>query len=237
MLCSEDMIHHPCLLGSFFVFFNNKILNFYSIPLPYIICAIVGFILGSFPTAYLLVKRRNNLDIRNVGSGNVGARNAYEITGSKIVGIVVLLIDVLKGGLAVWMSTIFHGEDFWLAAVGGISAVLGHNYSPWVKFKGGRGLATTAGVMILLGWFYVIIWLALYFLVNLFLKHVHLSTVIASIISPFIVLLSSETLRYSILLSHIEQSDLFALGLILSTLILLKHIEPIREFIINKSKS
>ncbi len=202
--------------------------------IEYLLNLAIGYLIGSIPSAYLLVKRKTQLDIRDVGSGNVGARNAIEVTGSKTLGFIILLIDVSKGILAVWLSSIFFGKNFWINGISGIGAVLGHDYPVWIKFKGGRGLATTAGVMLLLGWFYVIIWLIFYFLLNAIVKHIHIATVFASIITPIAILSATETLRSSILLSNIEHVDIVLLSSIFSILIILKNIKPIVDHINNK---
>jgi len=204
--------------------------------IEYLINLALGYFIGSIPSAYLLVKHKAQIDIRDVGSGNVGARNAFEVTGSKTLGIIILLLDVSKGMLAVWLSSIFFGKNFWINGISGIGAVLGHNYPVWIKFKGGRGLATTAGVMLLLGWSYVLVWLIFYFISNAIIKNIHIATVSASIISPFAILLTIETLRSSILLSNIERLDLVLLSSILSILIILKNIKPIIEYVNNKKQ-
>ncbi|MDI6765572.1 MAG: glycerol-3-phosphate acyltransferase [Bacteroidota bacterium] len=199
--------------------------------MQYIISLVIGFVIGSFPTAYLLVKRQARLDIRFAGSGNVGARNAYDVTNSKLLGLIVLLIDLLKGGASVLLANIIYGHHFWILGIAGIGSVLGHNYSPWLQFKGGRGLSTTAGVMILLGWIYVVNWLVIYFIVNSISKHIHISNIIATITSPILILLMPKSLINSLLLSDIEHSNLFFLCIILSLLIMLRHIEPLKEIL------
>jgi glycerol-3-phosphate acyltransferase PlsY len=199
----------------------------------YIISLLLGYLLGSFPTAYFLVKQKARIDIREAGSGNIGARNALEVSGSKIVGLIVLVLDLVKGSAAVILSLLFISNEFWVIACGSIGAILGHNYSVWMKFKGGRGLATTAGVMILLGWMYVVIWLILYFVAQQFSKHVHLSNVIASLLSPFIVWLLPEPILKSMLFFSHKASDVIIICAIFSFMIVLRHIEPMIELIIS----
>ena len=122
----------------------------------YILIALAAYLLGSIPTGYL-VARAKGVDIRTVGSGNIGATNVFRILG-KPAGIFVLLVDALKGWVAVRIAA------FWLvdtllppdslggsreigAIVAALFAVLGHNYTCWLRFKGGKGIATSAGVL------------------------------------------------------------------------------------------
>jgi acyl phosphate:glycerol-3-phosphate acyltransferase len=130
--------------------------------LCYILTALGAYLLGSIPFGYLAAKAKG-IDIRTVGSGNIGATNAMRVLG-KPVGIAVLLLDAVKGfaavcfGVAMFAKAHPGGLDqaaltaqaFNHGLAGGIFAVLGHNYTCWLKFKGGKGIATTAGVYLAL---------------------------------------------------------------------------------------
>ena len=112
--------------------------------------ALLGsYLLGSFPTAYLLVKRLKRVDVRTVGSGNVGATNVARIAGFK-AGAVVFLIDAAKGALAVcwvaWWQQSAVTPGLQLAC--GLAAILGHSFPVWLGFRGGKGVATTIGVLL-----------------------------------------------------------------------------------------
>ena len=122
---------------------------------PVLPAAFAGYLAGSLPTAYLLVRSQRRLDIRRSGSGNVGALNTYEVTGSRALGATVLVTDLLKGMAAVWIGLLFHPAGGAVAAAG---AVLGHCYPVWLGFHGGRGLATAAGAVLLLAWPFVPVW-------------------------------------------------------------------------------
>jgi len=128
--------------------------------LTYVFSLIIGFFVGSCPTAYLLVKWRKKLDIRKEGTGNVGTMNVYDVTNSRTLGIVVLVIDILKAVAAVLLAGAIFGKTFWTMGVAGLGATLGHIYSPWIGFKGGRGLATTLGVSLVLGWVIAAAWMS-----------------------------------------------------------------------------
>lgn len=118
----------------------------------YIVAVLAGYFCGSLPTGFL-VARLKGIDIRSVGSGNIGATNVFRILG-KGPGIFVLLVDALKGLLPViWLAPALTSTDpaanpEWVRIVAGVSAILGHNYTCWLRFKGGKGIATSAGVFL-----------------------------------------------------------------------------------------
>jgi glycerol-3-phosphate acyltransferase PlsY len=107
---------------------------------------ILCYFIGSIPTGYLLVKKLKGIDIRTVGSGNVGATNAARILG-RWGFITVFAIDMLKGFLPVWIIGVYYPEVVLAAAV---LVVLGHTYTVFLNFKGGKGVATAVGVFLAL---------------------------------------------------------------------------------------
>ncbi len=161
--------------------------------LGYLVTAVLSYLLGSVPTGFLVAKAKG-VDIRNVGSGNIGATNVFRYLG-KPAGIFVLLADALKGWLAVfvlarlvfnWFHTSPNPEALeWFAIVAGLSAVLGHNYTCWLHFKGGKGIATSAGVLVaLVPWSLVII-LSIWIIVFALTRYVSLASLAASFALPF----------------------------------------------------
>jgi glycerol-3-phosphate acyltransferase PlsY len=123
--------------------------------LSYCLTFLAAYLLGSIPTGYW-AGRAKGVDIRTVGSKNMGATNVFRTVG-KIWGIIVLLVDALKGWAAVhWVAPLvwrmFSSEAVpaWLPVVAGLGAILGHNYTCWLQFKGGKGIATSAGVFLAL---------------------------------------------------------------------------------------
>jgi glycerol-3-phosphate acyltransferase PlsY len=140
----------------------------------YIATAVLAYLLGSIPTGFLVAKGRG-IDIRSVGSGNIGATNVVRILG-KPAGVLVLLMDALKGWVAVVVGVrivlaILRPETTapvreYHALLAAVAAVLGHNYTCWLRFKGGKGIATSAGVLAaLVPWALIIIvalWVALF---------------------------------------------------------------------------
>ena len=142
--------HHFPLGTRVGVFLDSRV------PLwTYVITALAAYLLGSIPTGFLVAKARG-IDIRTVGSGNIGATNVLRILG-KPAGIAVLLADALKGWLAVVLVTrgiiaafgtpATASEEDPQRIVAALCAILGHNFTCWLRFKGGKGIATTAGVL------------------------------------------------------------------------------------------
>ena len=161
----------------------------------YFVTALAAYLLGSIPTGYLVGKSRG-LDIRTVGSGNIGATNVLRILG-KPAGLFVLLVDALKGFLACrFFGLIIHGllvgavaedssrEDF-LKITGGLFAILGHNYTCFLKFKGGKGIATSSGVALALLPVALGISIALWLVVLALTRYVSVASIVAAFVLPF----------------------------------------------------
>ncbi|AOZ91385.1 glycerol-3-phosphate 1-O-acyltransferase PlsY [Paenibacillus crassostreae] len=111
-----------------------------------IITLTICYLLGSISFSVLLAKMLKGIDIRQYGSGNAGATNTLRVLG-KGPAIVVLLLDVLKGIVAVWIGKWLGGDEAWIPALCGIAAIMGHNWPIYFNFRGGKGVATTIGVM------------------------------------------------------------------------------------------
>lgn len=113
-----------------------------------LIAIILSYILGSIPTAYIVGRVYKGIDIRQHGSGNVGATNTFRVLGKKS-GIFVLAVDILKGVLALVLVGNLLGVDGSLGCVSlGVAAVCGHNWTVFLNFQGGKGIATSLGVLI-----------------------------------------------------------------------------------------
>jgi len=160
----------------------------------YFITAALAYLLGSIPTGYL-AGRAKGIDIRAVGSGNIGATNAFRILG-KTAGTVVLVVDGLKGWLAVaLLPQLVHGWFFPMAAsaeihqslqiTAGVAAILGHNYTCWLKFKGGKGIATSAGVLAALVPLSFLTGLVVWVVVCLVTRYVSVASITAALVLPF----------------------------------------------------
>jgi Predicted membrane protein len=106
---------------------------------------LIGYLLGSFPAAYIITKLKTGQDIREIGTKNMGTGNVFHHVG-KVEGLIVLFIDVLKGSLAVIIAIYGFKLPYYIGALSGLFAVLGHVFPIFLNFKGGRGAATTLGV-------------------------------------------------------------------------------------------
>ena len=114
----------------------------------YLTCALAGYLLGSIPFGLVLTRLAGHGDVRRIGSGNIGATNVLR-TGNKTLAAATLLLDGGKGAATVLVLGIW-GDN--LGLVAGLGAVLGHNFSVWLRFRGGKGVATTLGVLLAASW-------------------------------------------------------------------------------------
>lgn len=172
--------------------------------LSYIVVALAAYLLGSIPTGFLVAKARG-IDIRSVGSGNIGAANTFRAIGRN-AGIFVLVMDALKGFAAVWMSILilkFFGITdpavvIHYKVLAGVFAVLGHNYTCWLYFKGGKGIATTAGVYLALAPLSVATGLAAFILGVLVTRITSVGSMLAAVVLMSTVLFTQHDLTLRI---------------------------------------
>jgi glycerol-3-phosphate acyltransferase PlsY len=182
-------------------------LDSYIIAVPflsYIVTVLTGYLLGSVPTGFL-VARAKGVDIRTVGSGNIGATNTFRALG-KPAGGFVLLADGLKGYAAVaWLCallmTVFgvpRAEAETHRVLAAIAVVLGHNYTCWLGFKGGKGIATTAGVYLALAPLAVGVAVAAWILLFAATRFVSVASIAAAVALPAAVWLGNDSLLLGI---------------------------------------
>lgn len=114
-----------------------------------LIALLIGYVLGSFPTAYLLAKWKTGKDIRKLGGGNVGGLNTLKEVGIW-VAIAVTLIDIGKGAATVAITYYALNMDKPFVLIAAVGAVLGHNWMPWLKFSGGKGMGATVGALVMI---------------------------------------------------------------------------------------
>ncbi len=162
--------------------------------IAYILTALGAYLLGSIPFGYIVAKAKG-IDIQKAGSGNIGATNAMRVLG-KPAGIFVLLMDAAKGFLAVFIATVVAHRLFCddpelqtMRVIAGVCAVLGHNYTCWLKFKGGKGIATTAGVYIALAPLPLVIAFVVFIAAVMVTRFVSVGSISAALALPFAVLL------------------------------------------------
>jgi glycerol-3-phosphate acyltransferase PlsY len=145
-----------------------------------IIALAFGYLLGSIPFGLLLTRAAGLGDVRNIGSGNIGATNVLR-TGNKGLAAATLLLDMLKGTAAVLIAGIY-GAEFAIAA--GLGAFAGHLFPVWLGFKGGKGVATYIGVLAGLMWQAALLFCAIWVVVAFALRYSSLSAFAACIVTP-----------------------------------------------------
>lgn len=172
--------------------------------LCYIAVAISGYLLGSIPTGFLVAKARG-IDIRAVGSGNIGAANTFRAIG-RSAGIFVLFMDALKGFVAVKLCYLIlplfgvtdPAQAIHYRVVAGIFAVLGHNYTCWLYFKGGKGIATTAGVYLALVPLSVGLGLAAFIIAVALTRYTSVGSMFAAVVLATTVIVTQQDLTLRI---------------------------------------
>ncbi|MCP4821920.1 MAG: glycerol-3-phosphate 1-O-acyltransferase PlsY [Shimia sp.] len=182
-------------------------------PTALILWAVLGYLLGSIPFGMVLAKTMGLGNLRDIGSGNIGATNVLR-TGSKKAAALTLILDGAKGAVAVLLARALAGED--AAQVAGLMAFIGHCYPIWLKFKGGKGVATFLGLMLALAW-PVGIACCLTWLVGAALFRISsLSALLAAGMS-------------TIWMVIIGQSEAFILGVALTIIVFWRHRDNIRR--------
>ena len=167
----------------------------------YIALVVLAYLVGSIPTGFLVAKARG-IDIRTVGSGNIGATNVMRTLG-RTAGSLVLVADGLKGWAAVallpdFVFMLFHiphetNRREYYEILAGLAVVLGHNYTCWLHFKGGKGIATSAGVLAALVPLALVIVLALWILVFAATRYVSVASISAAFALPFATWLTHQS--------------------------------------------
>ena len=166
--------------------------------MEYLFIILGSYISGSIPFGFLLTKIFLKKDIRNIGSGNIGATNALR-TGNKLIGYSTLILDILKAVLPIIFVKNYYPDFIYVAS---LSAFLGHVFPVWLHFKGGKGVATYVGILFVLdltyGCVFIISW-ALSFLIS---KYSSLSSILASLIVPIYILIfvNSNSIFFIIML-------------------------------------
>jgi glycerol-3-phosphate acyltransferase PlsY len=146
--------------------------------------AIVAYLLGSVPFGLWLVKAWKGIDVREVGSGNIGTTNVYRAAG-KTAAIAVFLLDVAKGALPVWLA-IWLGMADWAAVLMGVMAIIGHSKSVFLRFTGGKSVATGIGTILALSPLGGLLTLGVFLLVFAPTRMVSLGSIVASVALPAI---------------------------------------------------
>jgi acyl phosphate:glycerol-3-phosphate acyltransferase len=197
----------------------------------YVLLCILFYLIGSVPTAYLVILKSTGKDITKEGSGNVGALNSYEVTKSKWTGISVLVLDFLKGFIPSFLFLKVGGFPFETLLIPFALLIIGHNYSVWLKFKGGRGLATAAGLCVAVEPFALLIWCLLFLMSFAVYRKVHFGNIVATLLLPVVFYLAKPLLeKYDGAMSN-GFEIMFVMVSVISLVILLKHIGPFMEMV------
>jgi len=148
-----------------------------------LVVLLYSYFLGAIPFGYLIPRYRYRMDVRTKGSGNVGATNVLRVVGV-LPGIIVLVLDALKGYISVNLTQAFSPQYIYLS---GLMAIIGHCWPVYLKFKGGKGVATTIGVLLGLNFMYFIYLIVIFLIVFAFTRIVSLSSLISVLSFPLIV--------------------------------------------------
>jgi glycerol-3-phosphate acyltransferase PlsY len=182
---------------------------------------LLGYVLGSIPFGYLLVRARSGGDVRAMGSGNIGATNVARTAGMS-TGVATLLLDAGKGYFAVWLAGHFSGGNIRIMMYAGLAAILGHVFPVWLKFSGGKGVATALGVFLMISWAAVAAAVAIFAIVVLFWRYVSLASVSAAAALPLLVYLLYAP-------GHAPPAAVTAGTLLVAALVIVKHRENIER--------
>lgn len=161
-----------------------------------IIVIIISYLLGSIPFAYIMTRLLKGIDIREVGSGNVGSTNALRTAG-KTVAVTALTGDLLKGFVAVWLGMHYGGDG--LAAGCALAVVAGHCWPVFLSFKGGKGIATTAGVLLYLMPKMFIILVLIFILIVILSRYVSLGSITVAVLFPLLTFIFNDSASISIM--------------------------------------
>jgi acyl phosphate:glycerol-3-phosphate acyltransferase len=194
-------------------------MNYWLIP-------VAAYLLGSIPFGLLIVKASSGTDIRKLGSGNIGAANVARSAGP-LVGALTLLLDAAKGYLAVWLTArLTNGNIRWMM-IAAVAAVLGHMFPIWLRFRGGKGVATGLGVFLPICWKAVAAGVVLWLLVVAFWRYSSLGSIVAAAALPVLV--------YLLYAPRYAPPDIVTIGTaLIAILVLVKHRSNIERLVAGK---
>jgi len=178
-----------------------------------LVALVLGYLLGSIPFGLLLTRLAGLGDIRDIGSGNIGATNALR-TGNRWVAIGTLIGDAGKGAVAVLISGLLAArtgaDQTWMLSVAALGAFLGHLYPVWLGFKGGKGISTFIGILLALYWPVGLLFCATWAIVALVSRYSSLSALVAALLTP-------------VYLAWLDRWELVGLSVLLVALVYIAH--------------
>tara|TARA_B100000242_G_scaffold267671_1_gene217275 strand:- start:38 stop:631 length:594 start_codon:yes stop_codon:yes gene_type:complete len=184
-------------------------MEFFNSIIFYFLFVLSAYLIGSIPFGYLFSKYISKIDIREIGSGNIGTTNVLR-TGNKLTAILTLFFDVLKGFTPVWISMQFSSELYIYVA---IFTLLGHMYPIWLKFRGGKGVATFLGLIFAISSYSGFLFIFSWIIIALIFKKSSVSSLSATLLSSLYI--------------FFYNSNLFLLLMLILGLITIKHKENI----------
>ena len=185
-----------------------------SLDLP--AALVLGYLLGSIPFGLVFTRIAGLGDVRAIGSGNIGATNVLR-TGRKDIAAATLAADLLKGTVAVLIAGALYGSDG--AMLGGLGAFPRHVFPVWLKFRGGKGVATYLGVLIALAWTAALIFAAIWIAVAFLTRFSSAAALVASLATPVV------------LLAVLDENRIAGLFVVLTVILFVRHAENIRRLI------
>lgn len=185
-----------------------------------LLTAAFSYLLGSIPFGFILVRIFRGQDVRLTGSGNIGATNVAR--SSPALGVLTLVLDAFKGLAAVGLTRIFFPGDNRLAGMAALFAIIGHMFPLWLKFRGGKGVATALGSFVLLAPKALLLAVAIFVAVVLVFRHVSLGSVLAVALFPVLAWLLHD---------YGEAPQMLVLMAVASALIIAKHYQNIRRLL------
>jgi glycerol-3-phosphate acyltransferase PlsY len=185
--------------------------------MQYLLGALFGFFIGAIPFSYIIPFSRG-IDITKIGSGNIGATNATR-AGGRIVGIISMILDISKGFIPAFLMMKFVSYDAGL--ITGLAAFLGHLYTPFLRFKGGKGVATAFGLLIAIDWRLAIVTFTIWAVIIYVTEYVSLASVTCFYFAAITALIFSNITAASLLM-------------IMATISMIRHTENIEKLIEHK---
>jgi glycerol-3-phosphate acyltransferase PlsY len=189
------------------------------------IVVIPSYLVGAIPASFIMGKMARGIDLREHGSGNLGAANTFRVLGRR-AAVPVLLFDIGKGFFAVWYLSGFGDGTIWFSLLAAVSVVIGHNYSVFVRFSGGKGVGTTAGAFLALAPYAVLFCVFIWIVTLLLTRIVSLASMVAAVLLPVSVHLSN------ILFDADTHGSVLLLSVVVAVLVIYKHrpnIQRLRE--------
>lgn len=190
------------------------------------VCLLGGYLLGSIPFGFLIARFRAGRDIRAEGSGNIGATNVARSLGLG-AGLATLVLDAGKGAAAVWLAAHWNGSGSLPVTFAAIGVVLGHLYPVWLRFRGGRGVATAIGVFLVIGWMATLADLLIWVVVMAIWRYASLSSILWAALLPLF-------LYWLYVLGHHPPQNISFAAVIVAIFVLWRHRPNLQRLIEGK---